>query len=158
MNLAKGAAAANKCDRADGSCGWQGLEEVPGSVVQEEKSLEGDQRSEENGMRNWGGLKGRRKVVHVGAEEKPLFELASDAALRWRSSYQAAEERQRSANKGDKSQGNDNGRAARGILEDVVDLGLLAVSRKVHGGDGHIGVARNCKWENGGIEGIRAAE
>ena len=82
-------------------------------------------------------------MVDVGAKEKPLFELANFVAIFEKRSYKATKKRQSSTNKGNKSESNDDRGIAWGVLEDVVDLGLLAVSRNLRSGDRYIGIALN---------------
>jgi hypothetical protein len=43
-------------------------------VVEEEDPFDRNQGSQENGMGNWGRLKGSRQMVEVDANEEPLYE------------------------------------------------------------------------------------
>lgn len=72
MDLAERAAAAKECDHASSCRSGQGLEQVPGRVVEEEDALEGNQRAEEEGMGKGSVLERGGKVVDIGAEQEPL--------------------------------------------------------------------------------------
>ena len=80
LDLAQCAASADECDRANRGDGGENLEEVPGSIVQEEDSLEPDKRSEEHGVRERSRFERGREMADIGAEEKPLIEDQSDSA------------------------------------------------------------------------------
>ena len=65
--------------------------------------------------------------------------------------YQATQDRQRSTNQSHECKCDNNGRVGQGILEGVVDLGLLAVSRELGGRYRHVGVAIDRQLESGGV-------
>lgn len=71
-----------------------------------------------------------------------------------RSTYQASKSRNSSADHANKCQREDNWRARRGILEDMVDLGLLAVSLGFNGRHGLFRVMINRQLEHGAVVGL----
>lgn len=73
-------------------------------------------------------------------------------------SYQTSQNRESSSNQGDKRQGDDDRRVARVIPEDMVDLGQLAVTRGLDGGDRDVGVTVDGQLEDGAVVRLRAAE
>lgn len=75
-----------------------------------------------------------------------------------RSTYQASKSRNCSADHGDKCQGDDNWWARRRILEDMVDLGLLAVSLSLNGRHSLFGVMINGQLEHRAVVGNGASE
>jgi hypothetical protein len=72
--------------------------------------------------------------------------------------YQASKSGNSSEDHGDKCQGDDNRRARHRVLEDMVDLGLLAISLSFNGRHGLFGVAINRQLEYRVVVGIRASE
>lgn len=154
-------ATTNECDRT-GSCHrGQDLEQVPGSVVEEENTLDSGQGGKEDGVRNRSGLESSREVVEVDAEEEPLEAIsylvhADSTSCVY--SYQASENRESSENSTDKSEGDDDGRVGRVILKGVVDLWELSISGGLRGGNGDVDITFNSELENGVIVGIRAAK
>lgn len=72
LNLTQCAAATDKRNGTSSGDSGKQLEDVPGGIVQEEDSLNRDQRSEEEGMRHRGGFESGRKMVEVNTKEEPL--------------------------------------------------------------------------------------
>jgi hypothetical protein len=72
LHLTECAASTDKCDRADSGHSGENLKQVPRGIVEEEDSLEGDQRSEEYSVRKRGGLESSGKVADVSTEKEPL--------------------------------------------------------------------------------------
>jgi len=75
-----------------------------------------------------------------------------------RASYQASEDWNSSTNHGDKGQSDHNWWARRRVLEDVVDLGLLAIPLGFNSRHGLFGVAVERQLESRAIVGIRVTE
>lgn len=72
LDLAEGLGAAEEDGDADDADDGQGLEQVPGAVVEEEDALHGDDGAEEGGVGDGGRAEGLGEVVEVGAEREPL--------------------------------------------------------------------------------------
>ncbi len=66
LNLAQRLGAAHDGDRADGDNDGQGLEQVPGSVVEKEDKLNAHDRTKEGGVRDGSGADGLGQMVGVG--------------------------------------------------------------------------------------------
>lgn len=103
----------------------------------------------------WGrgaDLKAEERWLTLAPRKSHLKKLAiAFNRLYQRRTYQATQDRQRSTNKSHECKCDNNGRVGRGILEDVVDLGLLAVSRELGGRYRHVGVAIDRQLESGGV-------
>jgi hypothetical protein len=85
---------------------WQGLEQIPAGVIQEEHSLHGQNAPEEQRMADWCRAQGLAQMVDIGAQCKP-----------------ADEERRHTCHHGsEKDKGYYLGRRAGIGAEDVVDL------------------------------------
>lgn len=56
LHFTQRTATTNKCDRTDNGHRGEDLEQVPRGIVEEEDPLKSDQRSEEDGVRERGGL------------------------------------------------------------------------------------------------------
>lgn len=82
MDLTQRTATTDECDSAGNGHRGKNLEQVPRGVVKEENTLECDQGSEENGMRERGRLECGGEVVDIGAEEEPLKSELAGITLR----------------------------------------------------------------------------
>lgn len=137
-------AAADVSHNTDGGGGRERLEEVPGGIVQEEDALQRNDGSKEEAMRHGSGAESLGGVGDVGTQHGPGAE----------------EDGQGCNDGGGEDEGDNLGRVARVVLEDVVDLCLLAVANgRVGEGEGHVGVALDVEVEDlrlvggGGAEG-----
>ena len=72
LYLAQCSASAEKGDQSYAQSRWQRLEQVPGSVVHEEESLHGQNRAEEQRVRNRRATERFGEMVEVRAECDPL--------------------------------------------------------------------------------------
>ena len=98
-------------------------------------------------------------MVDVGTEEEPLEQSISNVVGRVRRlTYQASKRGNSSADHGHKCQGDDNRWARRRILEDMVDLRLLAISLSFNGRDGLFGVTINRQLEHRPVVGLGASK
>lgn len=103
LNLTQSATATEECDRTNSCSRRQGLEQIPGSIVEEENTLKGKERAQENSVWKRRGLECGGKVVHVCAEEEPLQRLAEHSVIT-ALSYQASQCWEGGADKSDKRQ------------------------------------------------------
>lgn len=71
LNLGERPASADEGYETDETCGGQGLEQVPGGIVQEEDALHCKYRAKEDGMRNGRIAQSLAEVVYVGAQCQP---------------------------------------------------------------------------------------
>ena len=78
LHLAQCAASTDECDCTNHSRSWQKLEQVPRSVVEEKETLECNQRSDKDGVRERSGRERSGEVAEVGAEEEPLAQKSFD--------------------------------------------------------------------------------
>lgn len=102
------------------------------------------------------------QVVDVGAEEEPLWRnvlaVCCVGTGKCRASYHASENWSSSDDHGYKGQSDHDWWAGSRVLEDVVDLGLLAIALGFDGRHGLLGVAVERQLENRAIVGIGVAE
>lgn len=72
LDFAQRATATDKSDGTSQGNSREQLEDVPGGVVQEEGALDGDQRSQEDSVRQRSRFQCGGKVVEVDTQEEPL--------------------------------------------------------------------------------------
>lgn len=117
LDLGKGPASAQKCDKSNHTGRGQRLEQVPACVVKEEDTLHGENRAVEECMRHGRGTKRLAKVARVGTQSCPYAQKHGK-----RSSYRCGEDNR-----------NGLGRRFGVVAEHVVDLGFGSVAQRCLG-------------------------
>ena len=82
LNFAKGPCTTKKSDDSDDTRNGQGLEKIPGAVVQKEDSFHGDNGTEENAVRDWCTRYRLLQVREVGPKKNPLCPMLASPADR----------------------------------------------------------------------------
>lgn len=111
-------------------------------------------------MGNRSGLECGREMVEVNAEEEPLEQISINPTgeNRLSSTYHTREDRNSSQSHAQETKCNSNRWVLGVLLEDMVDLGQLAVPRHLNCRDWFVGVAGNQQLERGLIVCFRGAK
>lgn len=143
LDLGERPAAAQKCDKAHDSRGWQCLEEVPASVVQEKDTLHCQNGAKEQGMRHRRIAQSLAQVAGVCTECCPSTEQDGKCG----------------SDRGSKHNGYDFRRRSRIRAEDVVNLRLSSVSQRGLGDrERDIGIASDLQVEHFALVGRGGTE
>jgi hypothetical protein len=118
LYFSQSSATAQYCNNGSNSRRWKSLEQSPAAIVHEEDALHPKDRPQEQGVCNWSIAHCLRQMIHIRAECKPAAQKCWDGNKR----------------KTGEDKGDDHRRTLRVGLEDVVDLGELAIAQGLVGG------------------------